>query len=125
MSSFWQYYASNICMKDKNLSKARSQINFFVTEGNSFTGGGAKLAPIQDGGQGIPHLGNILVSCTVKSLLKLARGQVKGIPACIVLNFGIAPQDILRLSNVEFAFLALTFKICNLLFWHKAVHDYI
>ena len=63
---------------------------------------------------GIPHLGNTVASCRIKSLLKLAQGQLNGIPNTIVLNLGINLCDVLKLSYVELDFLALTFKRLNL-----------
>ena len=101
------------------MSKAQSQINLFITQSKPFTGGRAKFASHQDGGQGIPHKGNMLIVYRVKSLLKLSRGTLKGIPNTIILNFRIKPHDILKLSKIELKFLTLTFKRCNLIFWHR------
>ena len=107
------------------MSKAQSQINFFITQSKPITGRREKYAPLKDGGQGIPHIGNMLIVYRVKSLLKHSRGTLKGIPNIIFLNLGLKPQDVLMLTSIELNFLALTYKRCNSLFCHRAVLDYI
>ena len=100
-------------------------INNFISDGTSFTGGRAKFAPLSVGGMGIPNLNLVLASFRIKSFLKLARGQLSGIPVIIILNMGLNLCDILRLNETELSFLALSFKRLNLHYWHQATKDYI
>ena len=90
-----------------------------------FLAGAPNSPPLSSGGMGIPHLGLALASMRIKNLLKLARGQLSGIPVSIVRNLGLNLSDILRLNNIELSFLALSFKRLNLHYWHQAVKDYI
>ena len=43
MATYWAYYAKNLCLTEKNLSKAQTLINNFICDGKSFSGGELNL----------------------------------------------------------------------------------